>query len=410
MNLTIPTTASTNGPQYANEVNNSLSRIDAHNHSNGNGVPVTPEGLNISGDLTFNDNNATDVRSMRLTNNGSTLVLPSDIYCVYSINGDLWYNNDAGTPVQITSGGSIVGSSGNISGMTGNAAVVFSTDTYRFYTDTSIPKAANLDAGALLLRNLTPNSTYAMTVQPPASMTANSTVTLPSVPAATKILTMTSAGVINANFATDGVTVGVSSNNIYILNGGVGTTQLASSAVTTAKLADDSVTQAKIADNAVGTNEILAEAVTIDKLADSATAVSSNINATGNSVTPSAVASSSTTTFTARAGRPIIINLAPGSSASTSGFITLSSASLSSDTMKGYIQLRRNGTAIVNFPLELTTGITPTGNRQLVLPCSSLNYFDLSASGSTYYDLAFYVDATSRNISITNCQLVAVQL
>ncbi len=57
-------------------------------------------------------------------------------------------------------------------------------------------------------------------------------------------------------------------NAAKIIDGSVGTNELANTAVTVDKLADNSVNAAKIIDGSVGTNELANGAVTVDKLAD----------------------------------------------------------------------------------------------------------------------------------------------
>ncbi len=63
-----------------------------------------------------------------------------------------------------------------------------------------------------------------------------------------------------------GTGITANANDIAITAGGVGTTQLANSAVTSAKIADDAVTSAKIADGAVIAAAIGADAVTAAKI------------------------------------------------------------------------------------------------------------------------------------------------
>lgn len=70
-----------------------------------------------------------------------------------------------------------------------------------------------------------------------------------------------------STYSADGSTLQLSGNTFSILNGGVGTTQLASNAVTTAKITDANVTAGKLASDSVTTAKILNANVTADKLA-----------------------------------------------------------------------------------------------------------------------------------------------
>lgn len=95
------------GPGYASNISNALTTIDAHDHSAGKGVQVTPAGMNVSTDLTFNANNATSLRAVRFTSQASGLVGGSDVGEIYEKLGDLWWVNGSGVQVQVTSGGGL---------------------------------------------------------------------------------------------------------------------------------------------------------------------------------------------------------------------------------------------------------------------------------------------------------------
>lgn len=111
MGLQIPTPSLTPGPEYATDISADLNTIANHTHtgsSNLDGYQVPAAGLNINTDLSFQSNNATSLRSTRFSNQSTFLTGIGDIGCVYEITGDLWYNNGAGVPVQITSGTSLI--------------------------------------------------------------------------------------------------------------------------------------------------------------------------------------------------------------------------------------------------------------------------------------------------------------
>lgn len=108
MNLVVPTVSVDPAPDWANNINASLSIIDEHNHSSGEGVPVPSAGININADLTFNNYNATGLRTVRFQPLSAAPSTGSDIGVAYELNGDLWYNDAAGDQIQITSGNSVV--------------------------------------------------------------------------------------------------------------------------------------------------------------------------------------------------------------------------------------------------------------------------------------------------------------
>jgi hypothetical protein len=105
MNLDLPTVSVTLGPDWAIDINEAFETIDTHDHTSGKGKKITPAALNINSSLSFNNYPLTNLNYINLYQQTATLVGPS---LVYNVNGDLYYNNGSGVPVQITSGGSVV--------------------------------------------------------------------------------------------------------------------------------------------------------------------------------------------------------------------------------------------------------------------------------------------------------------
>lgn len=237
MNMPLPGVGLTSGPQYATDLNDSLTIVDQHDHSPGAGVPVTPSGLNINADLPLIGNNLTQVRTVRMQAQASPLALSTDLDCVYVSGVDLYYNDGNGNQVRITQSGGVAGSPGSISGLSSPASASYNSTSKTFVWQSGASEAANLDAASLLMRNQSPNSTYALTLAPPSALGANYTLTLPSLPATKKIATITNTGNVAADYDVDNVTLEVSSSNLQIKALGVGTSQLANSAVTQAKKA-----------------------------------------------------------------------------------------------------------------------------------------------------------------------------
>lgn len=111
MGMQNPTPNVTTGPEYATDVTAALNIIDAHTHtgaSNNDGKQIPSAGLNINADLSAQSNNFTTLRSIRFSNQSLVLSGIGDVGCIYEKSGDLWYNNASGTPVQITSGASLI--------------------------------------------------------------------------------------------------------------------------------------------------------------------------------------------------------------------------------------------------------------------------------------------------------------
>lgn len=151
MNMNLPIVDETLGPDWADELNTALdSVVDSHDHSSGKGVKVTPSGLNINADLPFTGNNATLLRTTRYSAQTATLGNAADLNCVYSVNGNLYWNSNTGDAVQITDGAGLNFSSlGTIGGDFGQpgvqAAVTYSDSTKTF----SFTRSAG--AGAIII-------------------------------------------------------------------------------------------------------------------------------------------------------------------------------------------------------------------------------------------------------------------
>lgn len=107
MLLILPDVSVTAGPAWATMLNTAFGQIDSHDHSTNKGVKVTPAGLNISSDLTFAQNNATNLRTARLFNNVSLTPGVSDLTCLYAVGNELFYRDGAGNVIQVTNGGTL---------------------------------------------------------------------------------------------------------------------------------------------------------------------------------------------------------------------------------------------------------------------------------------------------------------
>lgn len=268
MQLPVPVVGVDPGPDWATQINNCLALIDSHTHVTGQGVPVTPSGLDINADLSIAGNNLTLVRSTRFQNQTSTLSGVSDLNCAYSsgTGGDLYYNDGSGNKIRLTQSGSIVGTTGSIGGLVSPASATYIPASQKFVWQSAANTAANLDCGSVIFRNITASS-YGLTLAPPSSLALNYTITLPAIPAASgNFLTIDTSGNISSNVKIDGTTLlntsntiavqasqlvdnsttAASSNQIIVKSGGITSTQLAANSVTTTAITDANVTTAKL--------------------------------------------------------------------------------------------------------------------------------------------------------------------
>jgi len=197
MNLTLPTVSVTTGPEYATENNTAFTAVDAHNHTLGKGLPIPSDGISLNSALTFNGFDGTDFRSTRFEDQGSPLGLSTDVSCLYSAVGELYYNDGNGTQIQLTAGGALNAASiGGIGGDYGSStATVFytsGTTTYTFWQDTD--EAGLMDCGAVTIRD-TGASANGITLEAPNPLSADYTITLPTgLPSAAGFLTMSTTG------------------------------------------------------------------------------------------------------------------------------------------------------------------------------------------------------------------------
>lgn len=246
MGMPVPIVGQDPGPQWAADVNTCLGIIDAHTHSPGSGVQITPDGLNINTDLTFNSNNQLAIKSSRYTSQASPLGGGADLDCLYVVQGDLYYNDGAGNQVQITSGGAVAGTPGSISNLVAPASASYNSGTGTFIWESNTNVAANMDMASITIREQVA-SANGITISSPASLGANYTLTLPAaLPASVKFLTVDNAGNIGDVLYVDNSTIDINSNNIRVAPSGITATQLASNSVTTAKIADGNVTRPKL--------------------------------------------------------------------------------------------------------------------------------------------------------------------
>lgn len=193
MNLPNPVPGTDPGPDYANNLQSSLVIIDQHNHSNGSGVPINPNGILINADLPYNSNNATTLRSVRFLQQLTPLSMSTDVACLYSSvvssNAELFYNDSSGNRIQVTSGGTVNATSSGIS--SGSASASFSSGVLVVNQATNTP--GNIQLGSLLLGNNTAGSNF-LTLKPPSAMGSSYSLTLPSIPASTQFVTIDTSG------------------------------------------------------------------------------------------------------------------------------------------------------------------------------------------------------------------------
>lgn len=176
--MLLPSVLTTPGPTYAQEQNDALNIVDAHDHTIGKGLQVPTAGININADLPFGGFNLNLVRGLRLNPLSATSTAGTDVSMVYSVNGDLYYNNSGGAPVQITSGSGIVGTSGSIANLSAPASAAFSDPYFIFLRASSTPAKLKISSIDLFEYGAT-TSANPVTIKSPSSLAANYNFVLP---------------------------------------------------------------------------------------------------------------------------------------------------------------------------------------------------------------------------------------
>ena len=111
LGMTLPSVSITAGPQWATELNAALTVVDEHDHTSGKGQRIVPAAININAELTFNDNPLTDAGYLGMFNNPSPLA-SSILNTMYVSGGELYFNDGAGTALQLTDSGTPVSTNG----------------------------------------------------------------------------------------------------------------------------------------------------------------------------------------------------------------------------------------------------------------------------------------------------------
>lgn len=367
MSLILPGVGQTLGPQYATDLNNSLTIVDGHNHTAGYGVPVPSSGLNINADLLMNNNNLTLIRSLRMTPQ-SIIAGPSDLDCLFVNGVDLYYNDGVGNHVRITQSGGVAGSPGSISNLTSPASATYVAGSSTFVWQSAANTPANMDNASIILRNLVANS-FGLTLSPPNAMGANYNITLPTLPPGQQIMTLDASGNMSAPYTVDNSTIEINANVI--------------------RVKDQGITQQKLALRSS------AQVASIGGVAISPSCGSF----VSSSQTPTPVTNLSVTLTTA--GRPVHVRLQDDGSLSN-GFVEIAGVN-NGQTSVSFI---RGATQINTMVVVVTSQGTQC---DLSLPACSFSFLDLVAAGTYTYTVNVTNLNNQSTTSINSVILIAYE-
>ena len=189
MNLNLPTVSSTTGPQWAESLNAALETVDSHDHSSGKGQRITPAGLNINTDLSFNSKAALDVNYVELLEKTELDAVNSSLQIK---DGELYFVDAASNEVRITAGGAIdVGSVGGIGGDygTGGSTVFYTDGTLTYFFQDSASDPANISVGEIDCTDVAASGTVTGVVNTSATSTGHGIVPIGAVIALNPSLT-----------------------------------------------------------------------------------------------------------------------------------------------------------------------------------------------------------------------------
>lgn len=206
MGLNIPVVSTTPGPQYAQDVNSSLNKLDQHNHTPGQGVPIPTAALNINASLGMNNFGLLNASLINL----ASQALPPISGSIYRNNDDLYYVDGTGANVRITQGGAVaVSGAVGFSGLPfGTASASYDNLNQSFIFQSATNTAANVDCGSVLLREIS-SGANAVTVSSPPALAADYTIRMPSaLPLATSAVLLTAAGDLTTSGTASSLSVG----------------------------------------------------------------------------------------------------------------------------------------------------------------------------------------------------------
>jgi hypothetical protein len=353
MSMPVPVVGVAGGPEWAELLNACLAIIDSHSHVSGSGVQITPSAININGALPMNGYDLTTIRSSRFTSQSSPLALAADLGCVYVSGEDLYYNDTNGNQVRLTQSGAVAGTPGSIANLVSPASATYVAGSSTFVWESGANTPANMDLAALILRNLSASSN-GLTLQPPAAMGSNYTITLPTLPASQRVLSMDASGNMGAGVA---------------------------GAIVTADMADQQVTQAKKEIRSTGATVGAGGFAISSSSGNFSTSSSGETNVTNLSVTITSL------------GNPIRIACISDAQASLNASGFLCNAANGS-----FLRLRRGGTNIQQSAISTSW-----------LPPSALDHMDVVAAGTYTYVVSVDND-TATSTFATYLKLIAYEL
>jgi hypothetical protein len=382
MSLPIPIPSYTSPPAWANYEVTCFTTLDAHTHQPGSGVPITPAAININGNLTFNSlYSVTNLLTTSYTSQSAALSTTTYPRSLYTVGGELYWNDGASHQVKITSSGTVNATS---SGLTDGANIAQFTSNILTVTNIGSGNGVPIDAAAYILRypgSVPAPSGNAVLLQAPASVSGVVPIIFPG----------SSAGASNSFLVanTSGQLSYVTPDNAtLIVNSGV---------LKIGTLASQSVTQGELAARPTGSS------------AGNIAISSSCGNFTTTNSTPTAVTNLSVTLTTT--GRPVMLML-QDDGLSNGSQINISPFGVSPFHL-GTFCFYRGGTQLSTYQLEnyVSNIYAPSPSS---VPASSLVHLDVVTAGTYTYTLQVFgvagFPSNTTTVGVANSVLVAYEI
>lgn len=236
MNLILPIVGIEIGPDWASEINSAFNLIDTHDHTSAKGTRIPIAGISVNATLNMGDFGLSNVLNLGCKNNSVAISATTYKNSVYVAAGELYYNDNSGNQIKLTSAGGInLSSIGQIGGdySTSTASVAYSTagTTFTFTKDTGLYAKVNI--GDLKVFEIVASGKY-VEFKAPTSLAADYSLTLPAaLPSIAGFLQCSTAGVLSfgntinltINSISDNYTLALTdSNKLIELTGSVAKT------------------------------------------------------------------------------------------------------------------------------------------------------------------------------------------
>ena len=390
MNLVIPGVGTEAGPTYAFDINASLTLVDVHDHSPGQGIQITPAGLNINADLSLKGNNLTLTNSVvfqsQATNNTLLGLYVSPGTESPSPINDLWFNDGVGNKIQITAGGQVNATIASIPG----ESYAFGTFTWRQGTGSTVP--ANFDIGSITLRPNIAATTNGVLLSASGVVTNYTLNMLPSLPGVQSFLTVDSSGALGAGLPTS---LGITAANIS--NHTISDTQIVVQGISAASILNATLTTTQIAAATILGSNIAAATVTPGNLSVPTTWNGSFVGPTDYSSGSNTIINISS--FQPIVGRPIFYNF---SSSTTSG---------------GNVRVGTSSSCTISIQAGLTVifkqfirNDNASSTDSITFPISTFNCFTPGVSVGAAHNTLLIVSNITGVVTLDNISMNVMQI